>query len=316
MVARSAADLIAAVPYLLGFHPADSLVVIAFCADRVDFAARYDLPPPGTPPAQTRAEGRHMAAVIRRQGARTVAILGYGDPARIAAALDPLADALTTLGAHVAIRLRTSGDRYWDLGGPGPDIAEGHPLPDSPLPAEMVFAGQVALPDRATLAASLAAGAPPADPVPAVTRLGALLRTADDPDAAVHRAGRAAVRQAVRRARSGRSLTDDEIAWLGVLLEHLPTRDHVWEHLDGAPWQLDLWSGVLRRVAPAYVPAPAGLLAFAAWRAGQGALASIAVERALAADPAYPMALLLDELLRYGVPPSELDTWPLRRGRG
>ena len=40
---------------------------------------------------------------------------------------------------------------------------------------------------------------------------------------------------------------------------------------------------MLRRVEPAYVPAPACLLAFAAWRAGQGALARVAVDRALAA---------------------------------
>src|SRR6185312_4232006 len=37
-------DIIAAVPYLLGFHPDDSLVVIAITARRVFVIVRYDLP--------------------------------------------------------------------------------------------------------------------------------------------------------------------------------------------------------------------------------------------------------------------------------
>jgi hypothetical protein len=59
-----------------------------------------------------------------------------------------------------------------------------------------------------------------------------------------------------------------------------------------------------------YVPAPACLLAFAAWRSGHGALASVAVDRALARDPAYSMAVLLEDVLRYGLPPAALDGWP------
>ena len=45
--------------------------------------------------------------------------------------------------------------------------------------------------------------------------------------------------------------------------------------------------------APEFVPAPASLLAFTAWQCGEGALANVAIERALGADPAYSMALLL-----------------------
>ncbi|WP_328533231.1 DUF4192 domain-containing protein [Micromonospora zamorensis] len=52
------------------------------------------------------------------------------------------------------------------------------------------------------------------------------------------------------------------------------------------------------------------LVAFAAWRAGQGALAAVALERTLSLHPDYSLAVLLDDLLRRGVPPSELDGWP------
>src|SRR6202035_5131535 len=53
-----------------------------------------------------------------------------------------------------------------------------------------------------------------------------------------------------------------------------------------------------------YVPAPAALLAFAAWQAGNGAMANVAAQRALAADPEYSMALLLLDAIGAGIPPS------------
>ena len=46
-----------------------------------------------------------------------------------------------------------------------------------------------------------------------------------------------------------------------------------------------LWTDVVRRAQPGYVAAPASLLAFTAWQAGDGALANIALDRALADDP-------------------------------
>jgi hypothetical protein len=63
-------------------------------------------------------------------------------------------------------------------------------------------------------------------------------------------------------------------------------------------------------VEPAYVPAPASLLSFAAWRSGLGSLARVAVERALAQDAEYRMALMLDEILAFGVSPAMVDGWP------
>jgi hypothetical protein len=60
----------------------------------------------------------------------------------------------------------------------------------------------------------------------------------------------------------------------------------------------------VRRADAARVPGPAALLAFTAWQCGEGALANIAIDRALAADPGYSMALLLRDVIDAGVPPS------------
>jgi hypothetical protein len=67
---------------------------------------------------------------------------------------------------------------------------------------------------------------------------------------------------------------------------------------------LRLWTDLTRRAQPGYVAAPASLLAFVAWQSGDGALANVALDRALADDPAYSMALLLRQVITAGTPPS------------
>jgi hypothetical protein len=65
-----------------------------------------------------------------------------------------------------------------------------------------------------------------------------------------------------------------------------------------------MWLDVTRRAQPGYVAAPAALLAFVAWQAGDGALANVALDRALHDDPGYSMALLLRQVISAGTPPS------------
>jgi hypothetical protein len=112
---------------------------------------------------------------------------------------------------------------------------------------------------------------------------------------------------AIARYRDGGTITDDGLAaWLVVSLAQLPVRDDAWARME--PEHRDahrrLWTDLVRGAADAWVPAPAALLAFTAWQCGEGALASIAIDRALACDPGYSMALLLREILDAGVPPS------------
>jgi hypothetical protein len=120
---------------------------------------------------------------------------------------------------------------------------------------------------------------------------------------AVRRAGRLAVREAEKRYRAGRSLSDDEVAWLGVLLIDRDVHDYTLNRQGDQEWRLALWTDVVRRVEAAYV-APVGcVLGFLAWRAGNGALARVAIDRALQEDPQHPMSGLLDEVLGLGIGP-------------
>ena len=76
-----------------------------------------------------------------------------------------------------------------------------------------------------------------------------------------------------------------------------------------------LWTDLTRLAQPGYVAAPASLLAFVAWQAGDGALANVALDRALADSRRYSMARLLRQALDSGAPPS-MARLPMTPGRG
>ncbi|MFD6714423.1 hypothetical protein AMK25_26430 [Micromonospora sp. TSRI0369] len=417
---RSPADMVAAVPYLLGFHPADSVVVVAVRGRRVVFAARGDLPAPGANPGPA---ARHLAQVVARQDADAATVVGYGPATRVTGAVDAIGDALTAAGLVVLDALRVTDGRWWSYLCAEPSCCPPEGTPYDPAASQVsaaaVFAGQVALPDRAALAAQVSpvdgpvrlamrratsrarlrlaaltggtssqsgrgseAGRPHDDPEPvdgtAPVGNGSADRSgpgggpvdgfgsadgfdpahgfdpadgfspadgfgpgggqagglgpgggpaggssvpgdgdvrADgagpgDSPRAVRSAGTAAVRAAFRRQRRGERLDDDEVAWLTVLLTHIPVRDHAWSRTDGRDADISLWTDVTRRAEPDLIAAPGCLLAFSAWRSGHGALAAVALERVLSAHPGYSLAVLLDEALRRGVAPSQLDGWP------
>ncbi|MFJ8581528.1 DUF4192 domain-containing protein [Micromonospora sp. NPDC093277] len=321
LAVRSPADLIAAVPYLLGFHPAESVVVVALRGRRVVFAARGDLPEPGADP---RPAARHLAQVVARQSTESATVIGYGPAARVTGAVDAVGAALDESGLHVLDALRVTDGRWWSYLCTDAECCPPDGTPYDPTASEVsaaaVFAGQVALPDRAALTAQVSPFDGPVRvamrraTIRARRRLGELTEDAAETALAggrsVRSAGVSALRGAFRRQRRGERLGDDEVAWLTVLLTHLPVRDHAWERTDGRDTDIGLWTEVLRRAEPELIAAPGSLLAFAAWRAGYGALAAVALERVLAAHPDYSLALLLDDVLRRGLPPSELDGWP------
>jgi hypothetical protein len=65
----------------------------------------------------------------------------------------------------------------------------------------------------------------------------------------------------------------------------------------------------LVRMAPSTHVAPvASLIAVLAWQCGNGALASVALDRALEAEPEYSLALLIDAMVSNGVPPQLVRT--------
>lgn len=316
---RSPGDLVAITPYLLGFHPASSIVVLGFHRGRSVFALRGDLPGPQGQPTEVVA-GDLIAMVVRQQ-ATSVALIGYGPAHEV----DPILQATRELAGQRRLDImdviRVDANRWWSYLCERPTCCppEGTliDLTTSEVAAHCTFAGLSALPAREELVRQVA----PVEGLARVSmsqatdraeaRLAEMLADLAEPDWAprVSAEGTAAVTEAIRRYGDGGSFSDDEMAWLTLLLTSTQVRDHAWEAITTEEPHLRLWSDATRRVEPALVPAPASLLAFAAWRRGDGTLAQIALGRALQADPSYSMALLLQDGLVRGLPPSVFDGW-------
>jgi len=318
----SADGLLAVVPHLLGFHPADSLVMLGIGGphSRIRLTFRYDLP---DPPEQELATdiAEHAVAVLSRQRLTMAVAIGYGPASTVTPVTDVVLDALRKAGIAIQDVLRVDGGRYWSYlcGDPQCCPPDGVAFDASahPASAALAAAGLPARPDRAALAGTLA---PVADAAMAMReavqrarrKAGNLIdfeaaAAGGDPFQAVADAGRRSVKQAIARYRRGGELADhDQIAWLGVVLGDLRVRDDAWARMD--PQFNDahqrLWIDLVKLLPADVVAAPAALLAFAAWQAGDGALASVAIERALEGDPEYSMALLIADALHAGLPPS------------
>jgi len=316
---RSPGDLIALTPYLLGFHPTDSLVVVALRERQVAFAARGDLPGHRGP---VRPVARRLVQLVASQAVDAVALLGYGPAATADPLLRAVRHAAERRGLRIEEVLRVDAGRWWShlCGNPDCCPPEGTPIDPgtSQVSAWCAYAGLTAVADRQEVARRVApiTGPARAELTRAAGRAAQTWRDLlagvprDRQPAAVLAAGATALQAALQRYADGGTLDDDALAWLAVLLESLPVRDLAWRAITTEQPHLALWTDVTRRADPARVAPPACLLAFTAWRAGDGVTAGLALERAHQADPTYSLANLLADLLRRGVPPSAVDGWP------
>ncbi|WP_051799839.1 DUF4192 domain-containing protein [Catenuloplanes japonicus] len=315
----SPAHLIAVVPYLLGFHPRDSLVVVGRHDNALVFAARQDLPPPDLSFPEIDEYARQIATVVARQTVDSVVLIGYtGAHLSGAALVAAVNDALLDLRIPVREQLRVADGRFWCYLCTDENCCPSAGRAYTDAADEIrAAAGFEVHTDRAAMVASLA-------PVTGAARDAMLAATVEadrrldvlcaglDPGpgvllGALRRIGSRAVGDAMSRHHDGGTLDDDEMAWLTVLLTQDPVSEYALNHAQGAGWEVALWSDVVRRARPELAAVPAVLLAFTAWRLGQGALASVAVDRALSLDPHLVIARLLDDVLADGIPPSALD---------
>ncbi|MFY1703027.1 DUF4192 domain-containing protein [Micromonospora sp. WMMA1923] len=312
LTVRSPGDFVAAVPYLLGFHPADgSVVVIAVRDGRVVFAARCDLPAADAPTQHLLDLVGHLVPVLRRQQPiNDLVLTGYGEADHVDAALRTIDEVLTGSGMVVREVLRVAGTRFFNLVCHDPACCSPEGIPFDPstslVAVQATAAGMVALPDRAAIAARFAPVSGAArDAIQEATRV-AIARLQATENTVGARAVEAAGAQALREALRDRArrLTDDEVAWLSVLLTRTSVRDLAVQLTEPHDRHVTLWVEVTRRADEALVPAPATVLAIAAWRCGDGALAGLAAERALQVNPDYQLAGLVLEALRVGLPPS------------
>ncbi|MGH3207103.1 MAG: DUF4192 domain-containing protein [Trebonia sp.] len=319
----SPTSLLAVIPVLLGFDPGQSLVVIGTepGTGLVRIVLRYDVPDPRHPRLAV-AVARQAVSLLGAQGVTTAVAAGYGTHAAISPIAAALRERAAAAGIAVSELLRANGGRYWSYICRDPACCppEGTPFDTTDHPAARALraAGGRVLANRGALAATLAAtGGQQGAAMRHSTRqyLARVAKCANRLDrAGMHVAlsrllaaiGQVAVLGAIERYRAAGGVPAEHAALLTVALGQVRVRDDAWARMDpehqGA--HLRLWTDLTRLARPGYVAAPASLLAFVAWQAGDGALANVALDRALADNARYSMALLLREALDSGAPPS------------
>jgi hypothetical protein len=299
------------VPYLLGFHPIESLVAVFVRQRQVVVTARIDL----AATADVEALVDQLELVGRQVGSRSLVLVGYSADGGVRDLMRDLADLVPLDLVDV---LAVSGERWWSVccdpgqrarpGREGCCPPEGRPydIASHPLAAAAVLAGISATGTRQEIA-DLAAGPPAADR----DRLSAL---AEDTTRQLAGLGRRRRRQRMKRL-VGRALrsggpTDAEAVEIAVLAQDVVVRDAAWVLMsrERAADHVTLWRRVVSVAVWPSEAAPLGMLAMAGWLSGNGALLNCCIERLEQVAPDYSLLGLCREISDQAVPPSQYDT--------
>ena len=317
---RSPADIIDAVPYLVGFEPHESLVVLSLRGPRsqLGLTARIDLP--GAKSASACA--RNFVGYLKRDGAaRAIIVLYPPSDGILHPSVKPLAAALTKQLTRARIEvsevLCVCDGRWWSM-----QCTDAECCPPtgsliardvtSELAVAMTVEGRVVLGSREELAHML----DPVGGVAAAAMACAIPRVREEFAARVAAGNRREVvaesldlfRAAVYARIAGvvEELTVDEAARLIAALEYWGARDELLTWFDGDRGEATRGL-LLELVRRSVLPGEAAALTVLAWVCylrGEGVLAGIAIDRARTADPQYSLAELLDQVLCGAVNPS------------
>lgn len=330
---RDAAELVVAVPYLLGFHPRESLVLIATGGSsgrRLGLTLRVDLPPPAD--VAHVAESAVESLMLDTPAGAAVIVVGAGSDPPAGPLVDQVVDRLDARGVDVHTVVwagRTTAGAVWGCydearccGGVLPDPAA------TAAAAAAVTRGVVARSDRSDLERHVAAaddtrlGRREAMLVAEHDRIVAAAERPVDPaaerpvdPAAVRRADHAAavatVDAAIDDAAAGRLVLDDRrVVALAMALSDPLVRDTVMLRGAGplAAAAEHLWAALCRETPDPEAAEPAALLAVSGLLRGDGALANVALDRAEQAWPGHRLTGLLRQVTAAGIRPAAFRT--------
>lgn len=317
-------ELLAIVPYLLGFEPSDSIMVICLENNRIGLTQRLDLPPTGEGEVAVRSL---MPSLMREHPDQVLLIAYENQPDVSAEAVHALTSAFTAacIPIHDRIVVRDGRWRSLDCHEPSCCPVEGQPVP---VPAEVPelaseFIGHELSPyaDRNALVAQLEAG--PESVSAADFEAAATLERCDltavwpeildvgDSPAQITPGMAASAAVSLRDVQ----VRDGLVAWLtpGTLdPAHLPEdvqsllsgMDREWDEDQpdtGAIVAMNRVQARLVRLCATlrddHAAAALTVLACFTWWRGNGALTRAALDRALRCQPDYRLALLLEQMV-------------------
>jgi hypothetical protein len=305
-------DLLAAIPFLIGYHPENSLVLVALKDDSVGMAMRVDMPTDIAPESYDL-----LASHFQREAADAALIVAYVD-----SETDPepvlinTSAALLRAGISIKESLIVSDGRYRSmlchdseccppLGSPIPDIDS------SRIAAEHVIAGHpMPFANVSGLVQSIAA-LPSAMEESWQSEVRAFWIESDSENLLdLQRDGATAVIDLAGEYAQGRGAEDRElVARVIGRISDIQVRDYALgshnEETADAYWQM--WRELLLIAPRGFVAPIASIFAALAYERGEGALAHKALDRALADDERYSLACLLRRVFTAGWPPQSFS---------
>jgi hypothetical protein len=312
---RGPGAMAAAMPYMLGFHPTESIVGIGLAADRrrVRLTARIDL---------IASPFKDEAAVLmnyleQAESVQVVLLVVSELPLATVRKIGSVArTAARKAGLGVTEVIHVFSGRWRSLSCRNPVCCpptgrEVDSTAAAAYAAQLAAYGRAVLPDRDAVTASIAY-----DPINSKAVAAALDAAREAQDRLADQAGiealidegeRVVGRAVISRRDRPTDLTVAEIGELGVALGTLPVRDRAlrWSISPLSDAGECVWRQLTRRLPPPLAAPAATLLAVWAYAEGDGTMAKVALERALKDDPEYGMAKLLNDVLSRAIPPSD-----------
>ena len=309
-------DLLAAIPFLIGYHPTDSLVIVSLKEDCVGMAMRVDYPTPDCVNAND-AYNTLIYHLVREgtQGALVVAYVpdGRSDGVEI---LENISTALARAEIPIRESLLISNGRWRSVLCCDQECcpSQGNELPEissSRVAVEQVADGRpMPYSDREGMADSIASLSLSSD----IDFIAQVEEFRIDPESELlqnaQRNGALAVLVLASRfiaGSLGRDIASDQKLSAHVLgsLSDIQVRDFALGSHDDATIEIywTIWRYLLRIAPTGFVAPVASLLAALSYEKGEGALAQRSLDRALTDDPSYSLAALLRRVFNAGWPP-------------
>jgi hypothetical protein len=302
-------DLLAAIPFLIGYHPHNSLVMVSLKNDAVGMAMRIDLP------SDIAREGYDLlVSHLVREEAEAALIVAYAeensaDPENV---LINISAALVRAGIDIKESLIVRNNRFRsmlcsDLTCCPPEGSQVPDLDSSRIAAEHVIAGHPMPYENVDgLVQSIAAVRTSFETgwQDEVQEFWVSSDTEEIRD--LQRDGATAIIDLAGEYRQSRGAEDRElVARVIGRMSDIQVRDFaLGSHSEEtADFYWAMWRDLLRIAPRGFVAPIACLFAAMAYERGEGALAHKALDRALHDDDQYSLALLLRRVFTAGWPP-------------
>ena len=313
-------DLLAAIPFLIGYHPTDSLVIVSLKEECVGMAMRVDYP--SIDALNTSEAYDALVFHLLREGAQGALVVAYVPDGRDDGLqiLENISIALARVEIPIRESLLIADGRWRSVLCADQDCcpAEGNELPEitsSRVAVEQVADGRpMPYGNREGLADSISA-LPLANEADFAARVAAHhIDPESEQIAMAQRGGALAVLDLASRfiaGSVGRDIPGDQKLSALVLgcLSDIQVRDFaLGSHEDESiEMYWTMWRYLIRIAPLGFVAPVASLLAALSYERGEGALAQRCLDRALGDDPSYSLAALLRRVFSAGWPPESFS---------